>query len=67
MITLDVADYCHDCPGFETDLRKDNALTHNSRGTIIKKCETVVTCEYRGRCESIYNYIKKQFEKESKE
>lgn len=67
MITLKVADYCHDCPGFEAEVDKDYRTLHSFdlTGREITFRETTVTCKYRGRCEAIHNYIQKQFEKEN--
>lgn len=46
MITLEVSNYCHECPSFEADVIK---LTAN--GEVI---ETSVKCQNRGRCHAIY-------------
>lgn len=69
MITLEVADYCHECPGFEPELDRDYRVTHSwtPDGREIEKRRTAVRCKYRGRCEAIHNHIQKMFEKECKE
>lgn len=50
MIILEIKEYCHHCPGFEADVRKEQTGDHN----------TVIRCRYKGRCESMVNYLKKE-------
>lgn len=55
MITLDVKEYCHNCPGFEPSVTR-NEMFDSGHGAV----ETVVRCKYRGRCESMVRYLKKE-------
>lgn len=67
MITLKVADYCHNCPGFEAAVEKEKQSIYGDFELSHYEYITTVSCKYRGRCEAIHNYIQKQIEKESKE
>ena len=51
MIKLEVADYCLDCPDFDS---VSETLT-NGNGNIVF---TTVRCEYERRCKNIYKYLK---------
>ena len=55
MIKLEVKDYCQNCPGFEPSVTR-NELYDNAHGGM----ETIIRCKYRGRCESMVRYLKKE-------
>ena len=51
MITLDVRDYCQNCPDFHP---------HTEKSWIYNKVMTSITCEDCVKCEKMYNYIRKE-------
>ena len=53
MITLQVESYCQNCPDFEL---------YNNVLWIDREIHTIVQCTHKDRCNSIYNYIRKQHE-----
>lgn len=55
MIRLEVKDYCHNCPGFEPSVSKNEIFELNH-----SEMETIVRCKYKGRCESMVRYLKKE-------
>lgn len=60
MIKLIVKEYCHNCPNFNPHVVKTN-ITYGFSDKIIY--ETYVYCKHREACESIYESIKKEFNK----
>lgn len=50
MITISVEPYCASCPLFDADVQK---LRYSAGG-----CDTIVYCEHRLACDSIYKHIK---------
>lgn len=51
MITLDMEEYCHDCPNFEPEVLKD-------------KWDEVVFCKYHETCHRFMTYLKSRLAKE---
>ena len=52
MISLDISDYCHECPKFEpecTNLYYDGG-----------KCTTLISCKNKGVCANLKLYIEQQ-------
>ena len=61
MIELHVKPYCHNCPGFEPELEVVKLTTQNGWSPLPSyKVTTFVRCKYRGRCESIFEHMKKE-------
>lgn len=58
MIKLEVREYCHDCMDFEPDVTSPIRMFGDD--DVIIQSDTVVRCEYRGRCEAIRRYLEKQ-------
>lgn len=56
MIKLLVEDYCHECRGFEADVKRTTALC--SDGT--RYNETTIKCANHKRCEDMKRYLEKQ-------
>lgn len=52
MISLDIQDYCHDCPKFEPECTK----LYYGDGN----CTTLISCENKGVCANIKLYIEQQ-------
>lgn len=52
MLSLDVADYCQECPKFEPECTKFYYGDGN--------CTTLISCEKKGMCANIKLYIEKQ-------
>lgn len=57
MITLDVADYCHDCSGFEPVANK----IYNTNGDAFM---TKVECERAKHCHNLMRYLERQYKKQ---
>lgn len=55
MITLNVADYCQDCPYFRAKSETITRYTSFSKDTIIG--ETVITCEDFDKCDQIHKHF----------
>lgn len=55
MISLDVENYCHECPKFEPEC----ANFYYGDG----KCTTLISCENKGVCANIKLYIEQQMAK----
>lgn len=55
VIELEVKDYCKNCLEFEPS--KETGAIRDGRGKILQ-VSTVIFCEHKDRCESIYNCIK---------
>lgn len=58
MITLNVADYCQDCPYFRAKSETAMKYTNFYKDTVIG--ETVITCEDSDKCEQLYKNIAKR-------
>lgn len=56
MITLDVHDYCHDCPNFKADC-VSNVLY---RGDQVYSADYVIRCENKLICENIQKHLEKK-------
>lgn len=59
MIKLIVADYCFDCTDFEPSVTQRPEKLHSDYGDSYLYGDTIVKCQYRNRCEAIYDYLKK--------
>lgn len=59
MINLDVADYCHNCDGFDPVAYKTDISTPNNPNTVM----TVVRCDNNRKCLAMYRHIQKEVEK----
>jgi hypothetical protein len=57
MIRLEIRDYCADCPDFEPDVEKSQAL---ECGDEIIRSDTVIRCRYRKRCTRIKRYLEER-------
>ena len=65
MIELRVKEYCHDCPDFEPKVGKNTLSFFNvDRLETIERTNTVITCQYHGRCASQMEYLKQMAHKE---
>ena len=53
MLSLDVADYCQECPKFEPECTK---FYYGDRN-----CTTLISCENNGMCANIKLYIEKRW------
>ena len=55
MISLDIENYCHNCPKFEPECQKlyaDNSI-----------CETIIQCTNKGLCMNLKQHIQHEIEK----
>lgn len=60
MITLDVKDYCHNCPGFEAEVISDSTRLYAGGVEYCEASNKVVKCRYRKRCEAMMKYLEKE-------
>lgn len=70
MIKLQVAGYCQNCPEFKPRVTKDerNLSEYDMRSREFvgpRVCETIITCEYAARCQSISGYIEREVRKKN--
>ena len=61
MIKLDIQEYCGQCMDFSPDVARPIKM-HTTDNEIIQT-DTVIRCEYRGRCEAIRRYLEKHQDK----
>ena len=60
VIKLIVPDYCHSCTDFEPSVTQRPDKLNTSYGDSLLCGDTIVECQYRNRCEAIYDYLKKE-------
>ena len=60
VIKLIVPDYCHSCTDFEPSVTQRPAELRSSCGYSCLYGDTIVECQYRNRCDAIYDYLKKE-------
>lgn len=60
MIKLVVPEYCQSCDDFEPVVTQRPAQLNTDCGETFSYGDIIVECRYRRRCESIYNYLKKE-------
>ena len=54
MITLNIQKYCHECPDFEADVRKQDTADFHI-GHVWH--DTLISCAHRNRCYEIKKYL----------
>ena len=59
MIRLDIQEYCGECCDFEPDVKRPEKIWAS---TCVILTDTVVSCRYAKRCESIKRYLKQKME-----
>lgn len=61
MISLDVKDYCANCPDFEPDVDKD-ILKYENFGCseVIMEVNTTISCKYKHKCECIKEFLENE-------
>lgn len=57
MIRLDVQEYCATCMDFHPDVERPVKMYSVYNEAI--QTDTVIRCEYRGRCEAIRRYLER--------
>lgn len=62
MIRLEVEPYCHNCPGFEADVKRPEKLYYETG--FVEMTDTVVHCAFRKRCSVMMQYLEKQKEQD---
>lgn len=62
MIKLCVEDYCHDCPRFEPEVKKDDVFVDGGL-----HYETCIFCECRHECAAIKRHVEKKMKEKSDE
>ena len=62
MIKLCVEEYCHDCPRFEPEIKKDSIYYDGGLHP-----EVVIFCELRHECASIKRHIEKKMKEKKNE
>ena len=55
-ISLEVQDYCHECPDFEAEVDKERLFT--TKGDVM--ISTIIRCKHSGRCRAIKHYLSEQ-------
>lgn len=61
MIKLEVAEYCHDCPGFKADVDV-NDYGYRVGDEYCLNTTTVIRCTYAKNCQAIFNHFKKMYD-----
>lgn len=61
MITLEVEEYCQNCPDFEADVKKTHAFAIGKGMREETANETVVRCEHSVKCYTMMNYLRKYY------
>jgi hypothetical protein len=67
MITLEVEDYCQNCPDFEAYVAKSHAVAIGRGMNEEQTNETVITCEHRHRCENLMNQIMRRLHEQAED
>ena len=62
MIRLDIQEYCQECRDFKSDVERPVRMVADN--DVIIQTDTVVRCEYRGRCEAIRRFLERQVKEE---
>lgn len=65
MITIDVAEYCSACMGFDPDVQRPQKAYGMSEEIVIS--DTVIRCSNRNRCKNIERYLRKKVTKQCRE
>lgn len=60
MIKLDIDEYCHNCPEFESDVKKDVIHCRNLDFNKASIVNTIITCEHRERCRAIKKFLEEE-------
>lgn len=60
MIKFNISIYCQNCPDFEPQITQRPEQIKSNYGGSYFYGDTLVECKYRNRCETIYNYLKKE-------
>ena len=60
MIKLDIREYCQDCTDFEPQVAQRPAQFASLSGNIGVIGATIVECEHRRHCETLYNDVKRR-------
>ena len=64
MISLDVKDYCSNCPDFEPDVDKDISKYKNFEGDeVLTFVNTSISCKHKHKCECIKEFLENEKEK----
>lgn len=58
MITLEVEEYCQNCPEFEAHVVKSHTIAIERRIMEEQANKTVVECKHSARCEAIMKYVR---------
>ena len=59
MIKLDIREYCQSCTEFEPQIAQRPAQFASLSGDISVLGDTIVECEHRRHCETLYNHLKR--------
>jgi hypothetical protein len=68
MIRIDVEDYCHDCLDFCSDVVKptrDCVIAKDGSIARVFQTDTIIRCQYRGRCTGIRRYLERKVKEEN--
>ena len=65
MIKLIVPDYCQSCAEFEPRVTQRPEQLNTVYGETYFYGDTIVECQYRRRCEAMYDHLKKEKNNES--
>ena len=64
MIKLELKDYCHNCIGFEADV-KSPSLLFGAGDKLIDYTDTIIRCKHRERCANVVKYVMEGYKKEN--
>lgn len=59
MIKLDIREYCQDCTNFVPQVAQRPAQFASLSGDIGVLGDTIIECEHRRHCETLYNHLKR--------
>lgn len=60
MVTVQIKDYCQDCPYFEAEMTKTRV--HTLEGWVVTK--TIIYCKHEVYCTVLEKHIRQEIEKE---
>lgn len=63
MISLNVKDYCKNCPDFEPTFDKETKRRPTECGQTMMCADTVIGCQYLERCKHIMRYLEGRLDK----
>ena len=60
MISLNVEEYCHNCPDFGVYVKSDVYSFYTMQSYSNMECSHIITCKHEDRCRQIKRYLEKE-------